>query len=138
MRFKKTRDEEIGVGIAPLIDIVFLLLIFFMVTSHFDVATGVRIKLPQVSTMVPGQQDQRVNLLIDRKGRLYLEGQGVEMENLGSRLKQIIKEKETFQLLLKADKEVQHGTVVRTMDVAKAAGVTSVVIAAEWRSDEIL
>ncbi|MBW1863135.1 MAG: biopolymer transporter ExbD, partial [Deltaproteobacteria bacterium] len=41
MRFKKVKEEEIRLGIAPLIDIVFLLLIFFMVTSHFDVASGI-------------------------------------------------------------------------------------------------
>ncbi|MBW1921270.1 MAG: biopolymer transporter ExbD [Deltaproteobacteria bacterium] len=48
MRFKTTKKEEPSLGIAPLIDIVFLLLIFFMVTSHFDIASGVRIQLPKV------------------------------------------------------------------------------------------
>ena len=49
MRFKRNRPEEIRLGIAPLIDIVFLLLIFFMVTAHFDVASGVQIRLPRVA-----------------------------------------------------------------------------------------
>ena len=49
MRLRKVREEEVVLSIAPLIDIVFLLLIFFMVTSHFDVASGVRIQMPKVT-----------------------------------------------------------------------------------------
>ena len=52
MRFKKSRDEDLILGIAPLIDIVFLLLIFFIVTYHFDIASGVRIRLPKITQRI--------------------------------------------------------------------------------------
>ena len=133
MKFQRSKQEEPTLGIAPLIDIVFLLLIFFMVTSHFDVASGVRIKLPQVSKVMFDRQDNKVTVLIDQSGQAYFEGKKVDMKTLGERLKELVQEKNTVQLILQADKETKHGAVVETMDVAKTAGVQSIVISAQWK-----
>jgi biopolymer transport protein ExbD len=80
MRFRKSREEEIRLSIAPLIDIVFLLLIFFMVTSHFDVASGVRISLPKVAKRILNQEKNRITLVIDKSGQTYLEGKRMDMK----------------------------------------------------------
>jgi biopolymer transport protein ExbD len=133
MKFQRTRHEEPSLGIAPLIDIVFLLLIFFMVTSHFDVASGVRIKLPQISRVIFDQQENKATVLIDQSGRLYFEGKALDLKALGERLKELVLEKKTVQLILQADKEVKHGVVVEAMDAAKTAGVQSIVISAQWK-----
>ena len=133
MKFQRSKQEEPTLGIAPLIDIVFLLLIFFMVTSHFDVASGVRIKLPQVSKVMFDRQDNKVTVLIDQAGKTYFEGKQVDMKALGERLKELVQEKNGLQLILQADKETMHGVVVETMDVAKTAGVHSIVISAQWK-----
>ena len=133
MKFQRSKQEEPTLGIAPLIDIVFLLLIFFMVTSHFDVASGVRIKLPQVSKVLFDRQDDKVTVLIDEAGQTYFEGKAVDMKALGERLKVLVQEKNGVQLILQADKETRHGVVVETMDAAKTAGVQSIVISAQWR-----
>lgn len=133
MKFQRSRQEEPTLGIAPLIDIVFLLLIFFMVTSHFDVASGVRIKLPQISRVIFDQQENKVTVLIDQSGQVYFEGKATDLKALGERLREIVVEKDALQLILQADKEVKHGVVVDTMDVAKTAGVQSIVISAQWK-----
>jgi len=98
MRFKKSNEEEIRLSIAPLIDIVFLLLIFFMVTSHFDVASGVHIRLPKVAQKIFGEETSRIILLMDNSGDIYLEGNKIEMETLKTRLEEIVKEKESVHL----------------------------------------
>ncbi|MGD2124717.1 MAG: biopolymer transporter ExbD [Desulfobacteraceae bacterium] len=138
MRFKTIKREEPSLGIAPLIDIVFLLLIFFMVTSHFDVASGVRIRLPRVAKMIYDQEENKVTVVIDRSGQSYLEGKKIGLKALGERLKSLVQEKDLVQLVLQADKDVRHGIVVQTMDVAKTAGVRSIVIAARWKSEKVL
>jgi biopolymer transport protein ExbD len=138
MRFRSVKKEEPTLGIAPLIDIVFLLLIFFMVTSHFDVASGVRIRLPQVAKMIYDHQDNKVTVVIDKSGQAYLEGQKIDMKVLGERLKKLVEEKDLIQVVLQADRDVKHGIVVQAMDVAKTAGVRSIVIAANWKSDKVL
>ena len=138
MRFRREKEEDISIGIAPLIDIVFLLLIFFMVTSHFDVASGVRIRLPSVVQKLFSEQENRITLVIAESGQTYLEGKKIDMETLEKRLRELVNEKGVVYLVLQADKDVRHGVVVRTMDLAKTAGVHSIVIAAQWKSDKVL
>lgn len=138
MKFQRTRHEEPALGIAPLIDIVFLLLIFFMVTSHFDVASGVRIKLPQTSRVIFDRPDRKVTVLIDPSGQAYFEGKALNLKELGERLRELAAENSTLQLILQADKDVKHGVVVEAMDAAKTAGVKSIVISAQWKPQKTL
>ena len=139
MRFRKTREEEPRISIAPLIDIVFLLLIFFMVTSHFDIASGVRINLPKVSKRIIGEEDSnRITLIIDKSAQTYLEGKKVDQKTLQKRLQHLVNERGLLHLILQADKDVSHGKVVQVMDLAKSAGVYSIIIAARWKSESLL
>ena len=137
MRFRKLREEETGLGIAPLIDIVFLLLIFFMVTSHFDVASGVRIRLPKITKKIFDQDDNKVTIVIDSLGQTYFEGKKIDAKSLRKRLQYLVREKNLLHVILQADKDVRHGIVVETMDLAKAAGVHSIIIAAQWKSGKV-
>lgn len=136
MRFRKPREDEIRLSIAPLIDIVFLLLIFFMVTSHFDVASGVRITLPKVAKRILNQEKKRITLVIDKSGQTYLEGKRMDMKSLQERIKKLVKDKGIIQVILQADKDVSHGKVVQIMDLAKTAGAHSIIIAARWKPEK--
>lgn len=139
MRFKKKKEEGPEISIAPLIDILFLLLIFFMVTSHFDISSGVRIDLPKVTKRIMGEEDEnRVTLIIDKSAQLYLEGEKIEQEELRGLLEEKVKEEGLLNLVLHADKDVSHGTVVGIMDLAKSAGISSIIIAARWKAEELL
>jgi biopolymer transport protein ExbD len=136
MKFQRSKEEEPSLGMAPMIDIVFLLLIFFMVTSHFDVASGVQIKLPQISKIIFDQHKNKVTVLIDHAGQIYFEGKQVDIQALTGRLKKLVEEKTMLQMVLQADKEVKHGVVVEAMDAAKTAGVHSIVISAQWKAQK--
>jgi biopolymer transport protein ExbD len=137
MRFRKFKEEEPGLGITPLIDIVFLLLIFFVLTSHFNVASGVPIRLPKVTEKAYDSNEQKIILVIDRRGRTYLKGELIDMKNLGPKLKGLVKKAGIVHLLLEADKNVKHGRVVQVMDLAKRAGVASIIIAAQWEPEKV-
>jgi biopolymer transport protein ExbD len=135
MRFKKKREEEITIGIAPLVDIVFLLLLFFAISYHFDIASGVQINLPKMSRTISDDNDEkRVTLIIDRSANIYLEGEKIDLKTLSKRIQGYVQEQGLVKLVLQADKDVSHGTVVEVMDVAKSAGVDSIIIAARWKS----
>jgi len=138
MRFKKIKDEEPRLGITPLIDIVFLLLIFFMVTSHFHMASGVSIKLPKVTQRTLDKDSEKITLMIDREGRTYLKGDVIDLKNLATELKDLVVKEGLTHLLLEADKDVAHGKVVQVMDLAKSAGVLSIIIAANWKPEKVL
>ncbi|MBW2143197.1 MAG: biopolymer transporter ExbD [Deltaproteobacteria bacterium] len=132
MRFRRNKEEEPILGITPLIDIVFLLLIFFMLTSHFHVASGVPIRLPKVTQSAYEGKSQEIICAIDREGRIYLKGEKTDLKALGPKLQALVENGELIQLVLQADKEVKHGRVVQIMDLAKSAGVSSIIIAAQW------
>jgi biopolymer transport protein ExbD len=134
MRFKKVKDEEPRLGITPLIDIVFLLLIFFMVTSHFQVASGVSIKLPKVMQKTLHKDTEKITLIIDKEGSIYLMGKKIDLHKLSIELKGLVEKDGLVHLLIEADKDVKHGRVVQVMDLAKTAGVRSIIIAANWET----
>ena len=138
MRFRKSKEEEPQLGITPLIDIVFLLLIFFMLTSHFHVASGVPIRLPEVTQKAHDEEGPKVILVIDREGHIYLKGAKIGLKKLRQEIRALVRKNGAVYLLLQADKEVRHGTVVQVMDLAKGAGVTSIIIAAQWEPGKVL
>jgi len=139
MRFRKMKEEEPRISIAPLIDILFLLLIFFMVTSHFDIASGVRINLPKVTKrIVNDDEENRITLIVDKSAQIYLDGKKIDQEVLPGLLQKYVKERGLLDLVLQADKDVSHGNVVEIMDLAKSAGVNSIIIAAQWKAEGLL
>lgn len=138
MRFSQPKREEISLGIsmAPLIDIVFLLLIFFMLTSHFEIITGIDIKLPDITERASDQSVDTMIVVIDKTGNCYLKKGKVALKDLYLRLKRIAEQKK-INLILQADRNVKHGYVVRVMDLANQAGINSIVIAAQWEPEKV-
>jgi biopolymer transport protein ExbD len=138
MRFKKkTGDQEATIGIAPFIDMVFLLLIFFMVTSQFDVSSGVPIQLPKVAAKTFDENRDKIDVVIDKAGQIFLKGVKLDMKGLEMELRTVLKEKGLVSLVLQADRNVPHGIVVEAMDTAKKAGVHTIIIAAQWRPQKV-
>jgi biopolymer transport protein ExbD len=107
-------------------------------TSHFDVASGVLIKLPKAVQRLYGTENDRITLVIDSAGNTYLEGRKVDERRLQKRLQDLVERHDLVNLVLQADKDVKHGRVVQIMDLAKTAGVQSVIIAARWDSEKAL
>ncbi len=135
MRFTRGRkDEEPRLGIAPLIDIVFLLLIFFMVTSHFDLASGVRLDLPTMKSRLHEEDREQTTVVVDGEGRTYLEGKQVDGQELEERLGEMVRTRGIERIILQADRESRHGVVVSIIDRARSAGVGSILIAARWET----
>lgn len=138
MRFRIVQEEEPRLGIAPLIDVVFLLLIFFMLTSHFDVASGIRIDLPKVAQKIYGDEDAKITLIIDPAGETYFEGKKLGLKALDTRIRDLVRKQGLSQVILQADKDVRHGRVIEIMDVVKSAGVRTIIIAARWEAERVL
>ena len=123
MHFRRARNrsEEVFINLTPLIDVVFLLLIFFMVTTTFaTIRYGMRVDLPTTTT--PQEKiKQNIVVSINKDGKIYLGKKWVSEEQLVSLLSQEIKKKGTL-VIVNADRDVTHGKVVRVMDLAKKAG----------------
>ena len=126
MQFRTKRYIKPVINIASLVDVLFLLLIFFMVTSAFVEQPNIKLELPATRHSGVSKIDKTV-LTISRDGQLFLQDRPVDKINLEKELRRIILDTGDEVLVLKADKMVPYGDVVDIMDDAKGAGFRKVV-----------
>ena len=126
MQFRVKRYIKPVINIASLVDVLFLLLIFFMVTSAFVEQPNIKLELPATRHSEVSKID-RVVLTLARDGQLFLQDKPVDKINLEKELRRIILDTGDEVLVLKADKMVTYGDVVDVMDDAKGAGFKKVV-----------
>ena len=131
MQIRERKRKRPAINITSLIDVMFLLLIFFMVSTTFAEHPGIKLELPSASTAEPGKLGQ-LTLTIDKKGRMFLNDAPVKEEELRSRLKAAAK-KTDATLVLKADKEVPYGHVINAMDISRQCGIRRIVSLTEMR-----
>jgi len=113
--------ERINLDLTPLIDIIFQLLIFFLLTASFITTPNLGVDLPKASSKASNSQQQDVRVSISRDGKISLENKTVDMTSLLRRLKALHKERPKARVLIQADKRAYHGDVVKVMDAAKVA-----------------
>ena len=128
---RKTKKRyEIKIPMTALIDIVFLLLIYFLLTTNFLVEEGIKIKLPQAKASAP-QTEQEITVFVDKQGRTYIGGEEVPLGSLFKRLKIMIGVKKDRLVVIRADRSVMLNKAVRVMDLAKSAGAGKLCLATE-------
>jgi biopolymer transport protein ExbD len=127
MKFKRRLKIEKGtVDLTPLINVFFLLLIFFMFTSSFIFQPGIRVSLPRAVTSEVIQEEGAV-LIITKGGKIYLGDREVSYDELSSKLRLIAKGKGA--LLIKADSDASLGRVVEIWDMCRREGIQQISIA---------
>jgi len=135
LRRTQSKLEDTKLDITPLVDCVFLLLIFFMVTTVFSTTPGLRVDLPKAAESdMPPEKD--LNIVISKDGELELNGLPLVMEDLERAL---LEAKEMYRskvLIIKADKKTYHEVVVDVMDAAKGVGIDELAIATEAEEEE--
>lgn len=127
---RKRKRYEIQTPLTSLIDIVFLLLIYFLLTTNFMVDEGIDIKLPQAKAAAP-QTQQEITLYVDKEGRAFLMNKEISLDAMFKDLKKMIGNNKNTLIVIKADRGVILNKVVRVMDIAKAAGAGRLCLATE-------
>lgn len=127
---KKRPRYQIQAPLTALIDIVFLLLIYFLLTTNFMVDEGITIRLPQAKASKP-QTEQTITVYVDRDGRSYLDNREIATSELFKRLKEMIGDRKDKLVVVRADRGVILNKAVKVMDVAKAAGAGRLCLATE-------
>ena len=127
---KKRPVYQIQAPLTSLIDIVFLLLIYFLLTANFMVDEGIKIKLPRAKAAAP-QTQQEITVYVDREGRAFLFDKQVPEEMLLKRLKEMIGGQKDRLVVVKADRSVVLNKAVKVMDLAKSAGAARLCLATE-------
>lgn len=127
MEFEGRKKISTNLNIAPLIDVVFQLLIFFMLTANFITQPGIKLVLPSAVTSKP-HQDDNITVFITENNELYLNEARVSMEELLEKLKPKILSAKKKTVVIKADEKINLGLAVKVMDIAKQADAEGVVI----------
>ena len=125
-------DERVDINLTPLIDVVFLLLIFFMVSTTFDRHANLKVELPESSAPI-AQQQEPVVISIDAEGNYFINDRqlvNTTLETLKIALRKTVADnEEDVPLVLRADAKTPHQSVVRAMDAAAQLGLTRLSIA---------
>ena len=129
MRFRRHYSITKGqLNLTPLIDMIFLQLIYFMLTSSFIMQPGIKINLPQAAT-AETVTEKEIMVSISREGALFHGDSPVTLEELERILyRQASLEKNTT-LIVKGDRKAEHGTVVYVMDLARKTGINKIAVA---------
>lgn len=125
MKFPRQSAEEVSVNLTPLIDVVFLLLIFFMVSTTFTKETHLEVDLPEANGDATVSEEQILEILITDEGHYSVNGKplvNTQAETLRLALKELAGDKRDQPLIITADAKTPHQSVVTAMDVSGRLG----------------
>ena len=134
MEFNPKKKRRVLINVTSLIDVMFLLLIFFMVTSTFLDQPGMKLELPSAESAEVARVEKLV-LYISSDEEVVFNDQPVSLDDLEETMLAALSEIEDRTLVLNADKSVQHGTVIRVMDIAKKLGLEKLVIGIKMKEE---
>lgn len=127
MKLLDKKKRRVVINITSLIDVVLLLLIFFMLTTSFVEQPGMKLDLPETQSST-GEKPEGLEIAVLADGTINLNGVAVLLDELPAKLEEKLGQSPDKSLLLRADKEVPHGTVVQIMDIAKLKGLEKLII----------
>ncbi len=132
MKFRRQAREELSVNLTPLIDVVFLLLIFFMVSTTFTRESELSIDLPEATGTLRAQEEQEIIVQIDERGQYRVNGRALvdgSTRTLQAAIYEVSEGDTSLPMTISADAQAAHESVVRAMDAAGQMGFTRLSIA---------
>lgn len=139
MNFQPNAPDEVDLNITPLIDVVFLLLIFFMVSTTFDHESEVNITLPKASKEIAQAKPDAINVAIDAQSRIFINEKELlnsQISTIKEALYDITADLENAPIIISADEETPYQMVIRTMDAARQLGLVKVTFATRINEED--
>ncbi len=129
-RHANSESAESDIDLTPMLDVVFIMLIFFVVTTSFIKESGVEVNQPQADT---AQQQEQANILIAIRpnGEIWIDGRAVDVRAVRANVERLRAEFPEGQVIVQGDRAAQIGLLVKVMDQVRLAGIMNVAIAAD-------
>lgn len=127
----KSAEEEADIDMTPMLDIVFIMLIFFIVTTSFAREKGMEVNRPKDQQQQVQTESDAVSILINASGQIYMNNQLVDIERVNARISNYLAEVDTDVAVVKAAKAAPHGIVVKVLDQAAEAGIGTLSVAVD-------
>lgn len=130
MKFKRRGEEDYNLNMAPLIDCVFLLLIFFMVSTAFvDFTRRMDIDLPEAKAGAGAEQEKVYQIEVTKEKELFLMGDPISEEDLAASLGANIAGIKRRSAVISADRRVEYGFAIKVMGICREAGISDISVA---------
>ncbi len=132
MNLRQATGDEPEVNLTPLIDVVFILLIFFMVSTTFQKESEIKIELPEASADPVEEKQDVLELVIDAEGRYFIEQQQVvntELNTLKKAISKFLGERTGVPVVIRADRRTPYEAVIRAMDATSQLGLVQMSLA---------
>ena len=130
-RNKRIREEdEAAVDMTPMLDIVFIMLIFFIVTTSFVKEAGIDVNKPKAAQATK-KKNANIFIAIRGNGEVWMDKRQVDVERVSANIERLLAEQPTEIVIIQADKEAKHGVVMKVMDQIKATGDLKISIAGD-------
>jgi biopolymer transport protein ExbD len=139
MNLQPGDEDEPEVNLTPLIDVVFLLLIFFMVSTTFEQQSRIQIELPEATPTPAETEDESLEIVIDAQGRYFIGEQQVvnsELKTLKSAISKPVEGRESLTVIIRADASTPHQAVITALDAASQLGLTQISLATSALQEE--
>ena len=139
MNFKTSEKEDLDINITPLIDVVFLLLIFFMVSTTFERESEINITLPQASEEILEAKPDAINIAIDGQGDIYVNDVALvnsKIDTIKEAVFDKLGQRNDAPVIITADAQTNYQNVVRVMDAARQLGLVRITFATQKYEEE--
>ena len=139
MKFRRQTDSDLSVNLTPLIDVVFLLLIFFMVSTTFTKETHLAIDLPESSGEVLQEQPKQLEITISKEGEFAVDGQGLvnsQLDTIKRALGKASNGNSKLPLIITADAKTPYQSVVTAMDAAGQMGFANLSMTTQKQAEQ--
>lgn len=139
MNFRSENRDEVNLDITPLIDVVFLLLIFFMVSTTFDHNSEINITLPSSSKEATEAKPDAVNIGLDAQGNVYINEKllvNAQLETVKTALSEALVGLNDPPVIISADSNATHQSVIRVMDAARQLNLVKITFATQELKEE--
>ncbi len=135
MRLPEEPDLPPKINIVPMIDVIFAILVFFIVSSlYLTRSEGLPVNLPQAKT-TEVQETKQITVSLDREGKLTIDRQPAKLEQLKTEIEKLIKTESTTVVVINADKVVEHGQVVDVIDQLRQIPQVQLAISAKSKAN---
>lgn len=133
-RYASRTDDETMIDLTPMLDVVFIMLIFFIVTSSFIKESGMEVNRPQADT-ASAQDKGNILIAVTADGQVWLDKQAVDVRSVRAHVERLRRDQPEGVVVVQADQDARTGLVVQVMDQARMAGVDDVALAASTESN---
>ncbi|MGD2055183.1 MAG: biopolymer transporter ExbD [Gammaproteobacteria bacterium] len=139
MNLQPDSYDEPEINLTPLIDVVFLLLIFFMVSTTFEHQARIQIDLPEATVDASKPEDESLEIIIDAQGRYFIGEQqlvNTRLKTLKGAIRKALGKREAIPVIIRADANTPHQAVIRVLDATSQLGLIHISLATSKIDEE--